>query len=128
MYDCFNMKLYLKPTLEFKDSVKQGDAIDLALVLQILKDVKEGRTLIATAKRSKMNYRKLIDLLTRLETALEVKIVERVKGHGTLLTAQGSKLLSFLDAKSTRLAQKSRSYEEGLFQEIHSLKKSGHSK
>ena len=122
------MKLHLKPTLEFKDSVKRGGSIDLALVLQILKDVREGRTLIATAKRSKMNYRNLIDLFTRLETALEVKIVERVKGHGTLLTAPGSRLLNFLDAKNTRLGQKSRSYEEGLFQEMHSLKKSGHSK
>lgn len=122
------MNLYLKPTLEFKDSVKRSGSIDLALVLQILKDVEEGRTLIATAKRSKMNYRNLIDLLTRLETALEVKIVERVKGHGTLLTVPGSKLLNFLDAKNTGLAQKSRSYEEGLFQEMHSLKKSGHSK
>jgi molybdenum-dependent DNA-binding transcriptional regulator ModE len=122
------MKLHLKPTLEFKDSVKRDVSIDLALVLQILKDVNEGRTLIATAKRSKMNYRNLIYLFTRLETALEVKIVERVKGHGTLLTAPGSRLLNFLDAKNTRLTQKSRSYEEGLFQEIYSLKKSGDSK
>ena len=122
------MKLHLKPTLEFKDSVKRDVSIDLALVLQILKDVNEGRTLIVTAKRSKMNYRNLINLFTRLETALEVKIVERVKGHGTLLTSPGSRLLNFLDAKNTRLEQKSRSYEEGLFQEMHSLKKSGHSK
>jgi molybdate-binding protein/molybdenum-dependent DNA-binding transcriptional regulator ModE len=122
------MKLYLKPTLEIKDSAAGGGSIDLALVMQILKDITEGRTLMATAARSKINYRNLIDLLTRLESALEVKIVERVKGHGTLLTNSGDKLLSFLEAKSAELMQKSRAYQDGLLQEMHSLKEGVQSK
>jgi molybdate-binding protein/molybdenum-dependent DNA-binding transcriptional regulator ModE len=122
------MKLNLKPTLELKDSNGGGGSIDLALVMQILKDITEGRTLMATAERSNINYRNLIDLLTKLESALEVKVVERVKGHGTLLTGPGDKLLNFLEAKSVELAQKSRAYQDGLFQEMHSLKQSVQSK
>ena len=122
------MKLNLKPTLEFKDSNGGGESINLALVMQILKDITEGRTLMATAERSNINYRNLIDLLTKLESALEVKVVERVKGHGTLLTGPGDKLLNFLEAKSVELAQKSRAYQDGLFQEMHSLKQSVKSK
>lgn len=118
------MKLHLKPTLELKNSASGSGSIDLALVMQILKDITEGRTLIATAERSKINYRILIALLTKLESALEVKLVERVKGHGTLLTRPGDRFLNFLESKSAEIAQKSRSYQDELFQEMHSLKPS----
>lgn len=122
------MKLNLKPTLELKDSVTGSGSIDLSLVLKILKDITDGRNLIVTAERSSINYRNLINLLNKLESALEVKIVERVKGHGTLLTAPGEKLLNFLDESSVDLVQKSRAYQDGLFREMHSLKQSVQSK
>ena len=117
------MKISLRPILEIKGANAVSEAsIDLTMVLKILKDLEEGRTLIDTARRCGINYRNLTELLNSIESALDVKVVERIKGHGTLLTATGDKLLRFLEAKNSELAQLSRSYQDGLLHEMHSLK------
>ena len=117
------MKIVLKPNLILKSSNgEDGNTIDLYLLRNILWDITEGHTLLVAARRSKINYRKLNALITLVERTLKTKLVDRVKGHGTLLTNEGEKLLEFLNLKGAQFADISKSYQDELFAEVSAVK------
>ena len=116
------MRIKLRPTLLLeKSSLKGGDFIDLALVHQILDGLSNGKALVVIAKQLGLNYRNLNKLLTILELNLKAKIVIKVKGHGTLLTSSGEKLLKFLEKSDSDLNQARHSYQESLITLISSF-------
>lgn len=78
--------------------------ISLREMLVLLESIARQESLQGAATDLGMSYRSAWGKLAALEKALGRQLVQRVKGHGTVLSASGSEMLALLASSKARLA------------------------
>lgn len=91
--------------LDLDGTLAVGPAkISLREMLVLLESIARQESLQGAATDLGMSYRSAWGKLAALEKALGRQLVQRVKGHGTVLAASGSEMLTLLAASKARLA------------------------
>jgi len=105
------MRIQIRPTLVFGNkSAKDPIVIDLVWLAGLLKDIDQGKTLMAACKKVGLSYRNVWQKVNEVEMALGFQLIERVRGHGSHLSEYAKYLIHFLedfDEKTRRLGQTS---------------------
>ncbi|MBU3623476.1 substrate-binding domain-containing protein [Polynucleobacter sp. AP-Latsch-80-C2] len=112
------MRIQIRPTLVFGSKASKDPAvIDLVWLTGLLKDIDQGKTLMAACKKAGLSYRNVWQKVNEVETALGFKLMDRVRGHGSQLSEYAQYLIQFtddFDDKTRRLGQTSLAHlEEG---------------
>lgn len=113
------MRIQIRPTLLINNKgSKRLDSIDLVWLSELLQDIKRESTLMGAAKRAGTSYRTLWNKLNEIESVLNEKLVERIKGHGSTVSHFGLFLIQFVDQMQNRYSEYSENYQTTLSQEM----------
>ena len=113
------MRIQIRPTLLINNKgSKRLDSIDLVWLSELLQDIKRESTLMGAAKRAGTSYRTLWNKLNEIESVLNEKLVERIKGHGSTVSHFGLFLIQFVGQMQNRYSEYSENYQTTLSQEM----------
>ncbi len=113
------MRIQIRPTLLIgHQGSKQLDSVDLVWLVDLLQDIKKEATLMGAAKRSGTSYRTLWNKLNEIESHLNQKLVERVKGHGSTVSHFGLFLIQFVTQMQNRYNEQTLNFQDALSKEI----------
>ena len=116
------MRIQIRPTLIFADKqVKDSASVDLVWLTGLLKDIERGNTLMSACKKMGLSYRNVWQKLNEVEEELGFKLIDRVRGHGSVLSEYAKYLIQFtddFDQKTARLSQSSLTHLEDGFQQF----------
>jgi molybdate transport repressor ModE-like protein len=98
------MKLVIQPTLLLKAPNYHQRSLDLSHIGNLLRSIEQGRTLAAAAKDLNLSYRTVWNELKEAEQELGCQFLERIKGHGSKVTAAGKLLIHSLDRLDLQLS------------------------
>jgi len=81
------MKLFIQPTLLLRSTDRLSRDFDLTHIGDILQRVAQGHTLTYAANDLNISYRTLWNELKEAEKKLNCKLLDRIRGHGSKVTA-----------------------------------------
>ena len=116
------MQIEVRPSLVVKSQGKSS--VDLIWLLQLLKDIESGSSLVLASKKSGTSYRGAWGKLNDVEAALGMQLIARTKGHGSKLTEFGIFICKFIDEMQAGHLKYGRSYQDALLKEINKIQKS----
>jgi molybdate transport repressor ModE-like protein len=91
------MKLFIQPTLLLRSTDRLSRDFDLTHIGDILQRVAQGHTLTYAANDLNISYRTLWNELKEAEKKLNCKLLDRIRGHGSKVTANGQLLINSLE-------------------------------
>jgi len=91
------MKLFIQPTLLLRSTDRLSRDFDLTHIGDILQRVAQGHTLTYAANDLNISYRTLWNELKEAEKKLNCNLLDRIRGHGSKVTANGQLLINSLE-------------------------------
>jgi len=91
------MKFLIQPTLVLQSTDRLSRDFDLTHIGDILQRVDQGHTLTYAADDLNISYRTLWNELKEAEKKLNCKLLNRIRGHGSKVTANGYLLINTLE-------------------------------
>ena len=91
------MKLFIQTTLLLRSTDRLSRDFDLTHIGDILQRVAQGHTLTYAANDLNISYRTLWNELKEAEKKLNCKLLDRIRGHGSKVTANGQLLINSLE-------------------------------
>ena len=118
------MLIEVRPTLIVNNPKEGKGSIDLAWLVELLKDIGSGSSLVVASKKSGTSYRGAWGKLNEAEAALGMSLIVRTKGHGSVLTEFGKFLIQYIDEMQAGFSQYGNTYQDNLIKEIQKFQKS----
>lgn len=118
------MQIEVRPTLIVNNPKEGKGPIDLAWLVELLKEIGGGSSLVVASKKSGTSYRGAWGKLNEAEAALGMSLIVRTKGHGSVLTEFGQFLIQYIDDMQAGLSQYGNTYQDSLIKEIQKIQKS----
>lgn len=110
------MQIKIKPAIAiYKKSTLGGEPVDLTWAADLLRSVKNGRSLQSAADAMSISYRTLWNKLKAVEKSLGCRLMVSVKGHGSTLTDAANTLLKIVDGVESEYAAINKK-QESIFQ------------
>ncbi len=118
------MQIEVRPTLIVNTLTEGKSSIDLAWLVEMLKEIGNGSSLVVASKKSGTSYRGAWGKLNEAEAALGMPLIVRTKGHGSVLTEFGKFLIQHVENMQTSFLEHGNSYQEILAKEIKNIQRS----
>lgn len=118
------MQIEVRPTLIVNTLAEGKSSIDLAWLVELLKEIGNGSSLVVASKKSGTSYRGAWGKLNEAEAALGMGLIVRTKGHGSVLTEFGKFLIQHIDNMQASFLQYGSSYQDSLTKEIKKIQRS----
>ena len=117
------MRIEVRPTLIMDIGNDGKKSIDLIWLVDLLKDIADGCSLVEASKRTGASYRSAWGKLNDVEASLSVPLLVRTKGHGSKLTEFGVFLIRFIEDLQTDYLKHGRSHQDLFLKEIKKIQK-----
>jgi molybdate transport repressor ModE-like protein len=118
------MRIEVRPTLIMDSQSDGGKSIDMIWLVELLKDIAGGCSLVEASRQSGTSYRGAWGKLNDVEASLGVPLLVRTKGHGSKLTEFGIFLIQFIDGMQADYLKYGDSHQDLLIKEIKKIQKS----
>lgn len=96
-------------------------SIDLRELATLMRTVQLGNSLVNSSQSMGLSYRSIWNRVRDAENILGIPLINRVKGHGSKLTAQGQRLLELIDAGDADVQKMASSLESKIIAGINNL-------
>jgi len=117
------MQIEVRPTLIVKTEIDRKSSVDLIWLSQLLKEIGRGSSLVVASKKSGTSYRGAWGKLNQVEEALGMPLINRTKGHGSILTEFGNFLIQFIGDMQAGYMEHGNLYQDILLKEVKKIQK-----
>jgi molybdate transport repressor ModE-like protein len=117
------MQIDLRPMLISKGKVVDKTPVDLIWLSGLLKNIRDGDSLVQASKKCGVSYRSAWGKLNVVEEILSLQLILRTKGHGSELTQFGEYLIGFIDGMQADHNKQGILHYDKLMRELNRLKK-----